>query len=369
MTDVRPAVKKSLQARLTLLYAAGIIVAGIVVIGIVDITVAGIKSTQPAGRRGSGQIAGTGNGVGPHQLLVGSAIALAVLIPIAIGLGWFIAGRFLQPLRDITATARVISAGSLQQRLDLGEPGDELADLGRTLDDLFARLQASFDAQRHFVANASHELRTPLAGLRTLLEVALANPAADADSLRSACKEALVLGEHQERLVQALLTLATSERGITGRDSLDLAHIARDVVDSRRDQAAIRRIRLTDRFAAAATVGDPNLVHTLLTNLLDNAIRHNNRDGFVEITTQSQGRQAILAVVNSGPVIPDDQLTRLRQPFQRLSTDRNGRHGYGLGLAIVDAVARAHDARLTIQPRPEGGLSVTVAFSICDYQS
>ena len=291
-------------------------------------------------------------------------MALALLLPVALAAGWFVAGRFLQPLRAITATARAISAGNLHQRLSLGEPADELTELGYILDDLFARLEASFDAHRHFVANASHELRTPLAGLRTLLEVTLADADADAGTLRSACQEALALGGHQERLVQALLTLTTSERGVARSDTLDLSQVVRAVLASCREQAAARGIDLAGRLAPALTAGDPGLIESLIANLIDNAIRHNHPEGHVEITTQTSGPHAILTVTNSGPVVPAGQIQRLFQPFQRLAPDRNGRRdGYGIGLAIVSAVTRAHRATLSTTARPEGGLSITVRFA------
>ncbi|HEX6359020.1 HAMP domain-containing sensor histidine kinase [Actinophytocola sp.] len=354
-----PLPRRSLQTRLTLFYATGIFLAGIGVLAVVTIPLVGVQSITPAHSSTPATITGTGEGISPGQLLVGSAIALALLVPIAWALGWFVAGRFLRPLRAITATATAISAGNLHQRLDLGEPTDELTELGAILDDLFARLEASFDAQRHFVANASHELRTPLAGLRTLLEVALADPDADADTLRSVCEEALALGGQQERLVQALLALATSERGITRRDTLDLADVVAGVLASRRDQG----IALAEHLTPAVTTGDPRLIESLVANLVDNAIRHNHPHGHVEITTQTAGSEVCFTITNSGPVIPDDQIQRLFQPFQRLAPDRNGRRdGYGLGLAIVDAVAQAHHATLTTTARPEGGLSVTVRF-------
>lgn len=366
MTIARPLAKRPLQARLAFLYAAGIFAAGTVVLAIVNGLLAGTRSTTPAGQPDSTAITGSGHGIALHELLVGSAVALAILIPVALALGWFVAGRFLRPLRAITGTAQAISAGNLHQRLGLGKPTDELTELGRTLDDLFARLQASFDAQRHFVANASHELRTPLAGLRTLLEVALADPHADAETLRAVCQEALALGEHQERLIQALLTLATSERGVTRWDTLDLARITQGVLAShaRRDQAKRRAVQLVERLAPAVTTGDPRLVESLVANLVDNAIRHNHPGGFVEITTQASGTQATLTIANSGPVVADDQVPRLLQPFQRLSPDRSGHpDGYGLGLAIVHAVAQAHHSTLAACARPEGGLCITVRFT------
>jgi signal transduction histidine kinase len=341
-------------------YAAGIFTAGLVVLAVVALPLAGIQSTRSVG----GEITGTGSGIGPHQLVVGLAVAVAVLIPIALAAGWFVAGRFLRPLRAITATARAISAGSLDRRLGLGEPADELTELGSILDDLFARLDASFDAQRHFVANASHELRTPLAGLRTLLEVALADPAADAGTLRSACEEALALGGYQERLVQALLALATSERGLSLSEAVDLAGVVDGVLVSRRELAAQHGIDLTEHLAPAVTTGDPGLIESLVANLVDNAIRHNHPAGYVEVTTRTAGAQATLTVTNSGPVISDDQIPRLFQPFQRLGPDRHSRRdGYGLGLAIVNAVAEAHHATLTTSARLEGGLAVTVRFA------
>ncbi|MEV1175667.1 HAMP domain-containing sensor histidine kinase [Nonomuraea sp. NPDC049784] len=356
--------RRSLQTRLALAYAAGIYAAGVLVVVFVAVPLASVQAATPKDQPSSSAITDTGPGISLPQLLTGSAVALVLLIPVALALGWFVAGRFLQPLRAITATAKIISAGDLHRRLDLGEPTDELTELGHTLDDLFARLEASFDAQRHFVANASHELRTPLAGLRTLLEVALADPDADAGTLRSVCQEALALGGHQERLVQALLALATSERGVARWDTLDLAHVVEGVLASRRDQATQTGIDLAEHLTPAVTAGDPRLVESLVANLIDNAIRHNHADGHVKITTQTSGTQVALTVTNSGPVIPGNQIQRLFQPFQKLAPERHGRRdGYGLGLAIVNAVTQAHHATLTTSARPEGGLSITVQFA------
>jgi signal transduction histidine kinase len=365
MTTVpRPPARRSLQARLALAYAAGIYLAGVVVLVVVDIPLASVNSTRHVGGPATTAVTGSGRGISLHQLLTGSAVALVVLVPVSLALGWFVAGRFLHPLRAITGTAKVISAGNLHQRLGLGAPTDELTELGHTLDALFARLDAAFEAQRRFVANASHDLRTPLAGLRTLLEVTLADPGADAETLRAACREALALCAHQERLVHALLALAVSERGIARRATLDLALITRGVLASRRDQAAERGVQLADRLEPAVTAGDPRLVESLIANLLDNALRHNHPGGHVQVTTQTCGAEVSLTVANSGPLVPGDQVQRLFEPFQRLAPDRHGgRDGYGLGLAIVNAVTQAHHASLTATARPEGGLSITVRFA------
>ncbi|WP_255947920.1 sensor histidine kinase [Streptomyces odontomachi] len=364
MTSAQQLPRRSLQTRLALAYAAGIYATGVFVLVCVAVPLAGVQSTNPAGHRSSGAITGTGNGIDLPRLLTGSAVALVLLVPVALALGWFVAGRFLHPLRAITATATAISASDLHRRLGLGEPTDELTELGHILDDLFARLQASFDAQRHFVANASHELRTPLAGLRTLLEVALADPDADADTLRSACWEALDLGGHQERLVSALLVLATSERGLSRRDTLDLADLVEGVLAARRGQATERGIDLAAHLAPAVTAGDPRLIESLVANLVDNAIRHNHPDGHVTIATRTSGTRVTLTIANSGPAVPGDQVERLFHPFQKLAPDRHGGgDGHGLGLAIVRAVAEAHRATLTTSARPEGGLSIAVRFA------
>jgi signal transduction histidine kinase len=297
-----------------------------------------------------------------RQSLAGAAM-VAVMAVLAVGAGWLIAGRVLRPLRVITASARAISASSLHQRLALHRPNDEFTELGDTLDDLFARLEASFEAQRRFVANASHELRTPLAAGRTLLQVALADPRASPEALRSTCQEVLDLGEQQERLINALLTLASSERGIERWESFDLADIAATVILDRQDQAGHRGIRIASALSAAPATGDPHLAHILVTNLIDNALRHNQPSGHVEITTTIADGRASLTVSNTGTLIPPGEADRLFQPFQRLGEQRiHHISGHGLGLAIVRAIAGAHRATLTAHPHPQGGLTITVSF-------
>ena len=289
-------------------------------------------------------------------LLALAAIGIAVLV------AWWLAGRFLRPLRAMTTAAKEISATNLDRRLSLEGPDDELTELGRTLDDLFGRLQASFASQRQFVANASHELRTPLAGQQTLLQVALADPNADAKALRSTCEEALQLSGQQERLIDALLTLATSERGLESSEPLDLALLTEDIVHGRRHDAERHGVHIDATFQRATAIGDPRLIASLISNLLDNAIRHNITGGVVEIAT-SASDGARLSVTNTGPAIPLVEVERLFQPFQRLGDQRVGQaEGHGFGLAIVKAISTAHGASLTARPRPEGGLEVQVTF-------
>jgi signal transduction histidine kinase len=297
------------------------------------------------------------------QLLVESGVALGIMTVASVGLGWLMAGRVLSPLRTITAAARRISASSLHQRIAMTGPDDELKELGDTFDQLLGRLDASFRAQRQFVANASHELRTPLARQRTLLEVALRDRQATNASLRLACERALAAGEQQERLIAALLTLARGERGLDAFEPFDLDAAVADVLDARRDEARDHGVTVTADLGPASALGDPRLAERLAANLADNAIRYNVPGGQVEITTGRRDDRAFLAVTNTGPVIPPDQLGRLFQPFQRLAQDRRAeRGGLGLGLAIVSAIAAAHGAELHAVTRAAGGLAIEVTF-------
>src|SRR5580692_11736504 len=209
--------------------------------------------------------------VDERDALIVCALILAGIAVAAAAIGWIIAGRVLRPLSTITAAARRIAASSLHERLALHGPDDELKELGDTLDDLFARLEASFDAQRRFVANASHELRTPLTRERTLLQATLAGPAA-------------------------------SRRGL----------------------------RVHADIQPAVLDGDRVLVQQLVSNLVGNAVRHNVPGGDLHVTTRASDAGAVLAVTNSGQVIPSAEVDRLFQPFQRLGSRPARRDGHGL---------------------------------------
>jgi signal transduction histidine kinase len=294
--------------------------------------------------------------------------AWAVLILTTIGsavLGWFAAGRVLRPVRSITATARTISAGNLHERLALTGPEDEFKALGDTLDDLLARLESSFEAQRRFVANASHELRTPLTLERALLQVALADPNASAETLRATGEELLELQTEHERMLEALLTLASSERGLDRREAIDLPVLLEAALSRARPAATEKGLALDTSLDGPATItGDHALIERLIANLLDNAIEHNVPHGRIEVRTMADGNGTpTLTVSSTGPPIPADQVERLFEPFQRLDRTRVNQNGHhGLGLSIVRAIAAAHGAVLAAQPRPGGGLTVTVAF-------
>ena len=356
--------RRTVRTRLALLYGAVFLVSGAALLAMANLPLRGSESvSRVAGGSPGSAIAVAQHGADLRLLAIASIAALLVMVVLSIGFGWLIAGRLLRPLRTITATARDISATNLHERLALSGPDDEFKELGETLDDLFGRLEASFESQRHFVANASHELRTPITVERTLLQVALADPDATADALRSTCEKLLALGEQEERLIEALLTLASSERGIEDREAFDLAAAAERVAMVRRHEAQSRGIQVEATLAAAPITGDPSLVESLIANLVDNALRHNVDGGRVEVATETREGCAVLSVVNTGPMVAPEDVERLFEPFRRLGADRmSGKDGHGLGLSIVQAVADAHGATITVDPQPNGGLKVEVSF-------
>jgi signal transduction histidine kinase len=371
--------------RLTLLYAGLFLLLGTALLAVIYVLVARgttiqVSSAQPAPsqafRHLKVQPGAVGAAVGPvrdvvvqqhnadlARLLTISWVVLAVTTAGAAVLGWFAAGRVLRPLREITSTAQTISAGNLNERLALKGPNDEFKRLGDTLDDLLARLEGSFESQRRFVANASHELRTPLTLERTLLQVALADPNANEQTLRATCQELLISQAEQERLLEALLTLTSSERGLDRREPVDLAAQAQAAIRQVDARAERHELALEATLAPATTAGDAALIRRLIANLIDNAVDHNIDGGRVEIRTEAANGYALVAVANSGLKIPADQVDRLFEPFQRLDGTRSADDGHhGLGLSIVRAIAVAHNAELTAAAQAGGGLSVTVRF-------
>jgi signal transduction histidine kinase len=298
-----------------------------------------------------------------HHLLVEYVLTLAVLAVISAAAGWLVAGRLLRPLRKITAAARDISVSNLHERLAMHGPEDELKELGDTFDSLLGRLERAFRSQRQFIANASHELRTPLTLERTLLEAALADPSPTTQTWRSACERALAAGQQQERLIEALLTLAHSQAGPGQHEPLDLAKIAGQVLAAHQAAAQAQGLHVTAALGTAHARGSPPLIERLITNLIDNAIRHNIPNGHLAITTGTSHGHATLSVHNTGPLVPAVETDHIFQPFHQLDADRSRRKGgFGLGLSIVQAVAAAHTAATVVRARPEGGLEITVRF-------
>jgi len=358
--------RPTLRAKMTMLYGAVICASGVVLLAVTLLLDPGGRRRQKVpGKPGltaipAGHTRIPSIGSSAFWTVVAALVVVAVL---SLVVGWLVAGRFVRPLRAIITTANDISASNLHRRLGVRGGGDEFTELGETLDDLFGRLEASFKAQRQFIANASHELRTPLSAERALLQVALSDPDPTVEMFRATCEELVELGDQQERLIAALLALASSQRGVGKLECLDLAAITRDALLARHEEAERHGIHLRATLDAAPVTGDPSLAESLVANLLDNAILHNLPGGKAEISTALTTEGAVVSVSNTGTLIAPDAVQDLFQPFRQLGTQRTSRGpGHGLGLAIVRAIADAHGASVTARARPAGGLDIQVTF-------
>jgi signal transduction histidine kinase len=291
------------------------------------------------------------------HLLQYSLITLSVVIALAAILGWIFAGRALRPVHLISAAARAASEHDLSARVAPTGPRDELRELAETFDEMLGRLQAAFEGQQRFIANASHELRTPLAVMRATVDVVLGNPGATPGDLRGMGADIRAAVDHAEHLISALLILARNERGLTVREQVDLATAAEDVLDT----AALGDRRVHATLEPAVISGDPVLAERLIANLVENAARYNHPAGDIWVGTGTTAGSSQLTVANTGPFISPADVDRIFQPFQRLS-DRTSHDGSGLGLAIVASIAEIHGGTAAARPRDDGGLSVTVTI-------
>jgi signal transduction histidine kinase len=289
--------------------------------------------------------------------------SLAALAAVAVGsawLGWIVAGRALRPVHAITAAARRASEQNLSERIALTGPDDELKELADTFDAMLARLDAAFASQRRFVANASHELRTPLTVMRTAIDVTLAKPDRTPAQLEAMAVEVRQAADRAETLIEALLTLARSDRGHLPAEPLDLAVLAEDALDAAAPAIRARSLTMETTLCPGPALGDPVLVGRLVTNLIDNAVRHNVADGWIHVVTGTRDGSAFLDVANGGTVIADPIVSTLFEPFRRGGDRAGSPDGAGLGLSIVQSVAVAHHGQVSANPLPAGGLEVRV---------
>ncbi|KOX23791.1 histidine kinase [Streptomyces sp. NRRL F-6491] len=280
-----------------------------------------------------------------QQMLMWSCMSLLVIACGAVVVGWWTAGRVLRPVHEMTARARRLSERDLGGRLAVRGPDDELKELGDTVDALLGRLETAFDSQRRFIANASHELRTPLATQRAAIQVGL-------DEDCGVRQVLLDTNRHGERLLDGLLLLARGERGLAEREDVPFGEV---VAEEYEDAVAGEE--------GGVVRGSRVLLRQLVRNLVANAVVHNVPGGFVDVRVAG----GVLTVVNTGPVVPPDDVEGLFEPFRRgEGRDRTG-PGAGLGLSIVRSIATAHGGSATAVARSAGdggGLVVTVTLPV-----
>ncbi|PWV48459.1 HAMP domain-containing sensor histidine kinase [Nocardiopsis sp. L17-MgMaSL7] len=295
------------------------------------------------------------------DLLLNSVLILLGVTLLAALAGWVIAGGPLRRLHRVTDAARTLSEHDLHSRLDLHGPDDEFRELGDTFDGMLSRLERAFDSQRRFVSNASHELRTPLSVQRAALEVPLAQDRVP-DDLRPAFRRALDSVARSEALISGLLLLARSDRGLARTEEVDLAEVVQGAVAQQAGAAEEEGVDLRLDVEPAPVDGDPVLLEHLVRNLVENAVRYNTADGWVEVRVRTAAGRTVLRVTNSGTEVRDAE--ELFEPFHRGDAARlhRDRPGSGLGLSIVRSISTAHGAKATARARPEGGLVVTVGF-------
>jgi len=301
------------------------------------------------------------------QLVRESAAALGAMALLAVVLGWYAARRVLRPVHEMTRTAQRLGEGSLDERLAVTGPRDELRELGETFNAMLDRLQAAFGRERRLMANISHELRTPLANQRMALEVGLADAELGADELRRLGETALSQNLRTQRLIERLLLLASAQESTAQpAETVDLSQVARDTVQQlgASDQLPAD-LELRVEPEPATVQGDAMLLERLVGNLVENAVRHNVAGGWIQVRTGSDpaNHQTWLEVANSGPVVPPDAVPGLFEPFRRRGGDRvNSDRGVGLGLAIVSAIVARHRGTVTAVPVDGGGLAVRVCL-------
>ncbi len=298
-------------------------------------------------------------------LLTTGLIYFGVIVVIGAAGGYLLAKQALRPIAKVTRTAQQLSTETLDQRINLGGPDDELRELADTFDEMLGRLDAAFDSQRLFVANASHELRTPLAVIRTELDVTVSDPDATTDELRRMAEVALGATDRAEKLVSSLLVLARLQAGhraeLEINERVDLAELVPAVLAAVATDAKEREIQIETQVTSAVTMGDPRLLERLIGNLVENGVRHNVQAGWLRLSTGQTDDKAWIQVSNGGQVIPPEDVERLFEPFRRGGGRvRTATRGSGLGLSIVRLIVEAHHGKVQASAPPFGGLALRI---------
>jgi two-component system, OmpR family, sensor histidine kinase VanS len=288
-----------------------------------------------------------------------AAIVMAFLLVFGLLGGWILAGRMLAPVTRITDATRVAANGSLSHRIQLEGRKDEFRELADSFDAMLARLEAHIAEQQRFAANASHELRTPLAITQTLLDVARNDQNRDTGELVDRLH---AVNARAIDLTEALLLLSRADQRSFTREPVDLSLIAEEATETLLPLAEKRGVTIETSGDTTPTIGSHALLLQLTTNLVQNAIIHNQPEqGSVWVTTSAHPKSAVLTVENTGQKLTPQVVATLAEPFlrgtKRIRTDHAG---VGLGLAIVKSITQAHDGTLTLTPRADGGLRVTV---------
>lgn len=377
---------RTIRARLTLTYAALFLITGAVLIALMYVMLSSALEPPPKPKddyQNSGKHVEYGMPGNEDQwqdqlesakgeqrdealrlVKITAIIALGVASLGALGVGWVFAGRMLQPVREITAHAHKASESTLDRRINLQGPNDELKVLADTIDDMLGRLEQSFESQKRFAAQASHELRTPLAIMGAEADVMLTDFGAD-ESAQNLARVIRTQVDRSERLVSGMLILAKSDSTVINRDQLDLADLAGDALEDIVSMADRALIDVDLDLNSAPVTGDAVLIRSLITNLYLNAIQYNREGGWIRVRVWHESALSRIRVENSGEIVTQEEMDRLFQPFQRghgldQSTRKQG--GFGLGMAIIRSVTAAHQAEISAAARTSGGFDITVQF-------
>lgn len=292
-----------------------------------------------------------------NNWLIASLIALGLLIILGGIVGWVMAGRIIKPLAAINAAASRAAAGMLNHRLSMDGPHDEIRELSATFDRMLASLEHSFESQQRFAANASHELRSPLTTVKTMIDVTLADPDADPAELRALAERIRDVNQSNIDTVDALLDLASAGNARLAPERVDLTAVIDEVAAELAAEMEESELTLAIQTADAYAFGSPVLLRQAVSNLLRNASRHNYPGGHITVCTSMSPTVTRVTVSNTGATVSHETVAQLTEPFARVEGRAVARaRGHGLGLAIVAAIARAHEGTLTLEPNPGGGL-------------